>query len=285
MKTHILILVVGLFSVLMLPNSAFSQTVKTVKGQKVLLELQGMAAEVDQEFFAIDASGKKRAILKIKQVKNDKAVADITKGKAEAGYTVQARKKAGTSGSDGTTVHNKGSWGVLGSYAMDKMDASFTAGTPAVDYSAAMQGTGFGALGFYEMPVNKELTLRASAGLEQFIASTSMATAVCDNLSSTTCNVSILYISFYGAARYNIVSGKAKVWVAGGLGYLFAATKSSTVLRTDALSTYVIVPSFGVDIPMGKNFIPIALDYSLFPDSATVKASSISLRAGYGWYF
>ncbi|MBL7671253.1 MAG: hypothetical protein JNM39_12280 [Bdellovibrionaceae bacterium] len=293
-----------LFSLLLLVISTFSsaQTVKTVKGKKALLELQGTPAQVGQAFYAVDASGKKKALLKVTQVKGDRALVDIVQGTTEAGHTVQAKGStsarttgppankdnsttedtAGSSPSSSGKSSKKGeTWGLLGSFGMNKMDASLTVAT--VKYTANMTGAGFGLLGFYDFPLSKNFILRGTTGLEQFIGNGTISAAVCNG--SAICSVNIMYLSFYGAAKYIFVNSKIKIWAAGGLGYLFAASKSSNILKTDGLSTYVIVPSLGIDIPVGNGFIPITVDYALYPDSADVKANSTSVRAGWGWYF
>lgn len=290
MKTHHLKICSSLILIFFSAVSS-AQIIKTVKDQKVLIELQGAQVEPGQDFFAVDASGKKKAIVKIKQIKNDKAIGEVIKGKAEVNLTLQGRKGAlpkGDSANASASSHRrfKGTWGALGSYGMDKMDAAFA--TNNVNYTASMQGTGFGAFGFYEIPMSPEFILRATAGIEQFVATSSVSaadgTGVCSNGTTSNCNVNIMYLSGYGTARYNLINGSTKLWVGAGLGYLFAASSSSTVLKTDGLSTYVIVPSLGVDIPFKKNFIPVVLDYVMFPDSSTVKANAVTIRFGYGWY-
>lgn len=276
------------------PSTVFSQVISKVKDQKALLDLQGAPAQEGEEFFSLDSQGKKKSILKIKQIKGDKAVADVLKGKPEVGQTLQSRTggsasadTAGASSTETSSATGKRktgrTWGVLGGFAQDKMDASFSYLT--TNYTANMTGNGFALTGFYDMPMSKDFILRGSAGLEQFVGAADMGVKVCDSGTSATCNVNIMYLSFYGQAKYNIISGRAKFWVAGGLGYLFAASKSSNVLKTDGLSTYVIVPSIGADIPMGGGFLPLAFDYIMFPDSTTVKANAMALRAGWGWYF
>jgi hypothetical protein len=48
----------------------------------------------------------------------------------------------------------------------------------------------------------------------------------------------------------------------------------------------MILFSTGVDIGLNKGaFIPLVLEYGMFPGSTDVKASSIFARAGYGWNF
>lgn len=283
----------------LISTSALAQTVTMVKGQKALIDLQGTSVKAEDEFFTLNAAGKKIGIIKIRTIKGGKATADILKGKVEVGNSLQSRGGGSahatssgdssgstqdtSSGSSPSALRKSETWGILGSFGMDKMDASFT--NSSVKYTTNMQGTGFGLLGFYDHPMTKDFILRGTAGIEQFISNGTLTTAVCGNGTSNDCSVNIMYLSFYGTAKYILVGGKAKLWLGGGLGYLFAASKSSNVLKTDGLSTYVIVPSLGVDIPIGAGFLPIVFDYTLYPDSADVKASAMSIRAGWGWYF
>lgn len=267
---------------------AFSQVITKVKDQKALLDLQGQPVQEGEEFFGLDSQGKRKSILRIKQIKGDRAVADILKGKADVGQTLQARTGGSGSSSDSeNSSHSKKSmrptWGIMGGFAQDKMDASFT--YSSTSYIANMKGNGFTLTGYYDHPLSPNFILRASGGLEQFIGSASMSASVCGSGTSSSCDVNVLYLSAYGQAKYNLNLSPTKYWVAGGLGYLFPMTKSSNVLDTSKLTTWAIVPSVGVDIAMPTGILPIQLDYVLFPDSQTVKANAIVIRAGWGWYF
>jgi hypothetical protein len=290
---------ITLLGLLLLLNSETSaQTIKLVKGRKVLIELQGSAAEINQEFFSVDASGKKKSLLKIVQVKNGKAVANILKGKPLAGQNLQPRggSKSSAATSESSPSSEKGasssgpaprskieSWGILGSYGLNKMTATKTSN--AINYVASMTGAGFGILGFYDYPMSENFVLRGMTGVEQFVVNGDVTAAVCN--SSLACEVNIMYLSFYGAAKYHLTTGKMRFWMAGGIGYLFAASKSSNILKTDGLSSYAIVPSIGLDMTVGKTgFVPIAIDYAIYPDTGTVTGTSTtSIRIGWGFFF
>lgn len=281
-----------LFFVLIAPLSSYSASVKNVKGTQVLINLEGESFTVGQEIKARDSANKLRAILRVKKVGKNQAIAEVVKGKAVAGYTIGNRKPAsidqnadGSSSTDSeasaVTNLTRSRYGVLGSYLRSSMNANFPVGS--VNYSTSMTGTGFGALGFYDFSMGKDLEIRGSAGLEQFSASETKTDALCS--SSTSCNVQISYLSLYGLAKYKFTRGRNQIWGGGGMGYLYALSKSSTVLDTSQISAnQVFTLALGADISMkNKQLLPLSIEYSLFPSSGTVTANTLTLRAGWGW--
>ena len=265
---------------------AEAATVKKIKGVKALLSLDGTEAKIDDQFFTVSATGKKRGLIQITSVKGDQAVANVVKGIPEVGQTLLAvsagsPKKSKTAGQKKSSKASSASsnfkhMGLLGSYLMNKMAVNFTVG--GTNFSTAMTGTGFGLLGYYDYDYTNAFQLRAAGGIEQFqVAESCLALAAC--------NVSINYLSGYGIAKYNFINGATKVWAGGGLGLLYAISKASTVLDTALItSTYTITLSTGADFDMGRgSYLPVVLDYSMFPSSASVTASYIALRVGWGW--
>ncbi len=281
-------------------NQAQAAKVLQLKGGKVLIDLEGDPVSVNDEFFLINPSTtKKSAIISIKQVKNGKAMAEVTKGTGAVGHTLQAKAAAarpmsaelkedasGRSSSAGAALKNvRPSWGFVGEYVMATMSASFTRTTPTAHTATSdMKGTGFGAGLFYNHAFSPSFTLAAEGSLQQFNASGSTTLADCNN--STTCDVNIMYLSMYGIGRYYLTpASNLKSWVGGGAGFLLALSKSSSVLNTSQISTNQVF-SFagGADYHLNrKAFVPFSLQYDMFPASDSVKATSMSIRVGYGW--
>lgn len=271
-------------------STAYSASIKTVKGKQVLIENGGTNFSVGQQLMAKDSNGKNRAILKITKLGKDRALAEILKGKAEVGYTIAARRPASV---ETSTMEGGGSpsrilggkkMGVIGGYLMNTMNAKFSLNS--TNYTASMKGSGLAALGYYDFPIAKNFEARGLGGVEQFIASESKPTLICDSGTSSNCNVNITYLSLYGVLKYKFLKkATANYWAGGGMGYLIAASKSSTVLDISQVSTnQVFTLSAGMDMAMANNkVLPISLDYSLFPSSGTVTASMIALRVGWGW--
>lgn len=269
-------------------STAFAASITTVKGNQVLIDSTGSTLTVGQQLMAKDSAGKNRAILKVTKLGKNRALAEIVKGKAEVGYNIAARRPASVEmsttqgGSLSRTLAGK-KMGVVGSYLMNTMNAKFSLN--GTNYTASMKGTGFGVLGYYDYPIKSNFEARGLGGVEQFVASESKSTALCDSGTSSTCNVNITYLSLYGLLKYKFLKNTSTYWAGGGMGYLLAASKSSTVLDISQVSTnQVFTLSAGVDVGMKNNRImPISLDYSLFPSSGTVTASMISVRVGWGW--
>ncbi|MCK6598027.1 MAG: hypothetical protein L6Q37_06650 [Bdellovibrionaceae bacterium] len=288
MKTSLLIL---LLLCVFHSFSSYSQTVQKIGKTEILFQLNDRAVEKDQEFFVVDSTGKKRALVKVTVFNSQQAKAKIIKGKVEdikVGMRIADRSPANigeTTTAQGlpSGLKSKYSWGALGSYMMNSMNAKFSYNN--TNQTASMSGSGFGALGYFDYTLNKDLQIRALGGLEQFSAKQSKETAVCAKGTSGDCNVSISYLSMYGVGKYNITKSKNKFWVGAGMGYLMAMSKSSTVLDTSLItSNQVLSLALGLDMGLGGNkILPMSLEYSLFPSSATVSASFISLKVGIGF--
>lgn len=287
------------FFILILSNTVFAASVTAVKNNKIAINLEGQAASPGTEFFVVNASGKKVAIVKITQVKGDKALAEISKGTAQVGYSLQPRSggggkssSAGATSSDSyydqklnSRAHTGNSFGIIGGYLLNSMTASFTGGPLGATYpvTASMSGSGFGALGFYDYAISPKFVLRGMGGVEQYNVVGSISTFDCS--ATADCNVKLMYLSMYGYGRYNVLEGDYKWWVGGGYGYLYAISKASTVLRSEQISAnQIFVFSTGLDIRLSpKTYIPVSIEYGMFPNSDSVKASIIYLRAGYAW--
>ncbi|XGC82166.1 hypothetical protein ACES2L_06670 [Bdellovibrio bacteriovorus] len=280
--------------------SSFAASVNAVKGQKVLIDLQGDEVTEGDEFYLINTASKKRTgIIRIKQVKGNKALAEILKGKAASGFTLQAKAPSQMSAdpadesspeerpSRDTSFHRtlKDAFGVLGSYHLNSMDAEVSStvlGIP-VTASAAMVGNGFGLAGFYDYVFARDFIGRGIAAIEQFNVAGTANAAACEG--STACDANINYLSLYGMIKWYPVQGKYRIWLGGGMGYLLALSKSSTALDEGAISTNQVgTAAIGTDIQMDrKNYIPVSMEYSMFPPSSTVKAHMIVIRAGFAW--
>ena len=276
-------------------------TVQSVKNEKMLILLNGQIVKAGERFFLLDANGKKKALIRIRQVKDDRAVAEVIKGAVQTGYnlssspssppaeetqTKESKVKAVSKKSYTRVRPQEGnSWGVLGSLLQNQMQADFIPSGSSTKTSVAMKGTSFGALGFYDYSYSPEIQFRGLAGLEMFNASGTGGATDCSG--SSDCNVNITYLSAYGGVKYNFYRQKINLWAGGYYGFLFALSKASSVFKTaDISSNQLWVFSGGLDYPLSKKtFIPVSLDYGIFPSSATVKSNIIYIRAGWGTLF
>lgn len=293
--------IVSTVSITSFSSSALAAKVIQVKDKKLMLSLDGEAATSGSEYFVINASGKKVAIIVVKQVKGNKAVAEITKGTARPGYTIAPRPGGSAAGGSGSAPADSGdsyyekklsqrdrngnSFGILGGYLMNTMTATFVTGNVLnpTRVTANMSGSGFGVLGYYDYMFSPTIAFRGTGGLEQYKVAGSISTADCNG--TVNCTVDLNYLSLYGSGRWVFLPGKYKGWVGGGFGYLYAIGKASSVLRQDQITAnQIFVLSLGLDVRLSpKNYVPVSLEYGLFPSSDSVKASIIYLRAGYAW--
>ncbi len=312
-RINFIYLFLFLFLFLFSTENLRADQVAQVKGQKALLEFDQTTTTPGEEFYTLDGEGKRKAILRITQVKGKKALAEILRGKPEAGHSLSpkvapsqpssltsntpdksARKKKRKSldptheQSEETTYFaaspSAPSWGGLANFYMNSMTAK-TIVTGPREVTVNLQGNSFGIGGFYDYRWSPHLGIRGIGAFDQYQLSGTTPFNDCDN--TTNCSVSINYLSGYGIARYDFKQGETKFWAGGGFGYLFALSKSSSILDTNQISTNLVyVLSVGGDIQMGgKSFIPLQFDYAIFQGSSSVKSNSMILRAGYGFYF
>jgi hypothetical protein len=134
--------------------SALAAKISQVKNNKVMIELDGESASVGTEFFALNPQNKRVALVRVTQVKGGRAIGEIKKGTAKAGYLLQSKggsaaamaANAGDSGDDyydrklNQKTHSGNSWGIIGGYLMNTMAVK----TSSMQIN--MTGSGFVAL-------------------------------------------------------------------------------------------------------------------------------------------
>lgn len=273
--------------------SGFTQayTLETKNSTSVIFQLDGNPVTNGQEFFVVDENNKPKLQVKVEKFNSKQAKAKIIKGNVatvQAGWILRPTRapanvpESSMSAQAPSIGKGKNSWGLLGGYNMASMNAKFSYN--GTNQAAAMSGSSMNFYGYYDYTFNRNLQFRAIGGMETFDSKVSMPTNVCAKGASAECNVKIGYLSMYGMGKYILTKTKNRYWIGGGLGYLLASSKSSSVLDTSLISSnQVLTIGGGVDIGIGKNTIPVSLDYSLFPSSPTVSASVISLKFGWGF--
>lgn len=309
MKNLLLILVVIIASYVFFSPAVYAATVSQVKGSKLLIQLDGADMPADTEFYVTNAEGKKIGLAKIKAVKGDKAVADLLKGKAESGNGI-VMKAAGASNTSNLTQNQnsssdvktdvkardtrattskgkpKNTGGLLLGLANNTM--SLTAQYGTTKENLTMKDSGFIVKGFYDYPLTKDFIARLGAGLQMFSVKGTTSASICNNGSSTSCEVGFTYLVGEAMAQYYLTDGGFKLW--GGIGYHFlvAATKKNSVpnLASDTSTNQMISFGGGFDYYMSKSsFIPFSFLMGMFPGSSNVSASSTIIQAGYGFGF
>lgn len=276
---------------------AEAATVKQVKGNKILVELEGEQVEVNQEFFLIDSqTGKKKAIAIIRQVKGSKAVAEVTKGKAEPEQGLLPRNVTAKKSSEVTEDSNVSasrktsfqrrltpSWGINGGYLMSSMSAKYT--LTAGSGSSNMSGSQFTFGAFYTHPIDEKLAITAYSALETFAVKGTASGTLCNQNTDPNCSVNLNYLSFYGHLKYYFNLNQIRPWGGAGGGLLLKTSGSSNVLKPPTMNQVITVTG-GVDWQLSRtNYVPIWLEYNLFPPTTTVTASILAIKAGYSWNF
>lgn len=307
-------IIIALSLILFIQSSATAATITAVKNGKTLINLDGDEVAEGDEFFLINpATNKKVGIIRVKQVKNGKALAEILKGRADVGYSLRAKASSGagavaaarsaesetakearseepTEGSDRTPRDTsylrylKPSFGVLGELLQNTMTVSIKDYFNATE-SVALKGTSFGAGGFYEFIATPDISVRALVALEQYNASGTSSILGCDGKTSTNCSANIMYLSAYGLGKYYFTQSRLRFWGGAGGGFLVAVSKSATALNESNIATnQILTLAIGGDWQVSrKNYIPFSIEYNYFPPSDTVKATSIVLKAGWAW--
>ncbi len=257
-------------AIFMLPTLGFSAQIQKVSGKKVLILLEGDEFAVEDKVFAFNEAGKKKAILIITQVKGSKAIAKVLKGNPEVDMQVggddfSAEKSDRRSGS-GRRKNLKLKVGVIGGISNNSMSIKVTS------VSATYSGMSFALSGFADYSLSSHLKIRGKGGLHQF------------TIEGQGSSASFSYLSFEGGLNYYL---SPQFWLGGGASYLLAASKSSniSVLDSGASTNNLFFIGAGYDISLKQGFIPISFEYGIFPEGAGVSASSILIRAGYGWNF
>lgn len=283
-----------LLVVCLLSLSSVASAIKVTQSGKgaVIVDLEGNAdVKVGDRFYTV-VDGKKKGIVQISAIKGNKAKAKVLKGVGNVGATLTPMKSAGQarkkdddsdSGGGGGALSDL-TWGVLVGYSLDSQDVNATS-TSASAEGISMTGSGYSLKAFGDWPISGSLGLIVRAGVETFNVKGSSNTVYCG--SSRQCDTAITYLSGDALVRYFFTEGFWSPYAAGGLGLHYPLSKSSNVLDVSRIAmTTVFFLTLGSNFNISESsYIPVQVEYGLFPPSNDVKTSIISVRAGYGLKF
>lgn len=264
---------------------ALAGQVINVKAQKVLLDISDLPElQAGQKIFLLNADGKRKAVIEIKQIKSGKAVADLLKGQAEVGMTAapgaapKKEKKPSVAGKNPSRPHS--SFGVLAGMNSNSMKVKLSS-----TESVSLAGTSFSLKTFFQQKVDGNISARLGVGYESLVANGTLASGSCGG--STKCKINISYLGLDAMIHYSLGKGKWEPWLGGGLGFLIALSKSSNTLDQNKISTNQnILFGGGIDYHLNPGqFIPVEIVYGIFPSNNTASASQIMIRAGYAKSF
>ena len=278
-------------------GGAFAAQISKVKGTGALIDLQGEAAAPGDTFFAVDSTGKRKAIISISKVKGDKAIGKITKGNAAAGMTLEPRpagggtakkvaKKKSESSTESAAGGSRSYWGVIAGFSMDKMSVLVKPNIGGfTEQTTSLSGSSFSGNAFFDYELFPQVWFRGLGGIEGFNVGGSN---ICGVANSEACTANIYYLSIDFIGRYVFVnSGTFRPWIGGGIAMMFPASKKASALEPSSISnTNVIQVAGGADVFVNQEmFIPFSVEYGMLPKSNEVDASWIQIRLGLGLPF
>lgn len=271
-----------------------SYAVKVVKtkGKKVLVDGEGETLEVGQIFLVKNDDGKSVGIIKLTKVARGKGVAILGKGVAEAGQALVAKKtKSGEPAPPEPMAETKtrgkkpsadqAYWGAMLGYSMATADINLFDDTGTAAGSVSLDGTGFSAKLLYDYPLFSAISFRGLAGMEQFNVG-GATNATCGG----ECKAEITYltIDFWGRYIFNR-DGTFRPWVGVGGWLIFPMTKDSTAIKESSIdNSNIFAIGGGFDYYLSEStYIPVQIEYQMYPKSENVEATSIAVRGGYAF--
>ncbi len=266
------------------PISSFSAQILKVKGPAVLIDTAGDDIQMGKTYYLM-SKGKKRGIVKIVKLRPGQALARLIKGKALANWTLKVRniptQKISTI-KNPPALHKGLGLGFALGYNNNSSDVRFTGTSPRLD---SYVGTSVSYELLMDYKFYKKFHLRASLGKQAFHTEDTNNTQCLkqDNILNTVCRVSLSYINLDIWPRYYLNKGKHKFWGGVGISILFNPTSNNTTALDIAnlkTTTFMQVGA-GIDILAShKLYIPLWIEYGLYPSSDTVKMNSISFYLG-----
>lgn len=284
---------------MLIPLTGHSLSILNIKGNRVLLDLEGEDIQSGDRLVAISPSGKEKGHIQIKQVKGSKAIASILKGKVEVGFTIETTEstqkkndpeqeldltenmKANKKLSKKKTRNKKSAWGVVIGMASNNMTVK-----PGNTTSTELNGTSTNFTGFYQRELDSSIGARILGGSYNLVAN-----GESKNISACTpggCVVEISYLGIEALVQYSIIKNSTtNLWLGAGMGFLFASGKSSNILDTSKISSnQTFIAALGFDLNINQSlFLPLQIDYVLFPDNSSSATKQTILRFGLGGRF
>ena len=282
----------------LLASWSFAGSVLQSKNGKVILDLAGEDVSVGEQVYLLNESDKKAAIVEITQVKNNKGLGIVKKGKAAVGYTLQ-KTSSGSSSESTTSTKTETSvirfdqfrFAVQLKSISNKIAAKQRDNTSPFpnEETVAMAGSNFGVSGTGDYALNSWLVARGSVGFEILDVAGTAQYNSCASKTSKDCNVKVNYLTGGAYARFDILKAKFNPWVAVGGTLKFPISKQSTALDESGLGlANSIAVLAGIDYHLNnKSFIPFSFEYHMSKNTSdtvpTIDQTAITF--GYGMKF
>lgn len=297
--------------ILIFSHSAFAVKIISIKKDKVLLDLESDTVNVGDKIGLRDNQKKPKGILQITKIQNGKAIASV-KGEVQKDFVLEilnSKKSLPTASSSDQNTDVKTSdlknsktdksslkkqdtkpsrkkslsdyYGFTAGYSLNSMTVK-----PSSSSSIKLSGSSFNLSGFYQRSLTTDLGVRIFGSYQTLKASGNSQAPTCS--SGYACSIDISYLGIESLVQYTFwKQSNYDIWAGAGLGLLFAISKNSNIIDTSKITTnQAILASTGLNYKLNsRTFIPLQLDYALYPDNQTTAANQIILRVGYGLSF
>lgn len=274
-------------------SEAEAARITRVKGNQVMIDLEGATDIAEGSRHLVIVGGKKKAVVEITKAKGGKAIGKVLKGTAAQDGTLQALGGSSGGGSSKSASKSRRSRSTRDRSTSDSFSdltvgAVLGLGITGQDVTAtnqanqsetiSMTGSGFSLKAFGDLPISGNLGAIGRVGLEKFgVTGTPQA--------GGEVKTDIMYLTADLLLRYTFLDGDFKVYPLGGLGLHYPISKSSDVLNVQQISaTTIFFLGGGMQYKFSDTMYATATaEYGLFPPSNDVKTSLIAVRGGVGW--
>lgn len=283
-----------------LGSFSFAQTVEKINGKSVLLNTGGQVLTAGSDWLTISDTKKKTGWIKIKQVRGEKAVAEIMSGEVFVGQTLIPKPPPVSRFAEDPDVipidqvkanaPSKVMGGVLFGYASDTM--SFTAGDsnnpPIYTENATLTGTTYTIKGYYDSQYNDKLTIRYTCGLDGFSGTYKAQNSQINKQGSGTgSNVSVSTIAIEAEALWIPYKNKSvKLWAGGGYSFQYNTGTSTNMNSLTMSSSYsnILLGGLGADIVITPKYtMPVFYNYNYYLAGKGITQNATTLGIGIGW--
>ncbi len=290
---------------LVLVGPVYGASVSRVKGKSVLIEDSFNETRKGQIYYGV-VNSKKKAIIKIVNKRKGEALGRILKGVGIPGAQLMLRKTVVQNIKKTTTITRRNdlvaptrasykvnyALGILAGANYNLGAIEYTENTTGNRVEGSLTGINENIKAFIDLNLTPRFSLRARMGWMPYYAEAEDTAPRClpDQVGAPSalfkCAVFIDYVGGDIAARLKLsVARAAQFWVGASVGiYHPINSEGTTALGNSVLETIMhFTAGAGVDIRLSERlFMPIEIDYELFPPSENVSLSSIGARMGFG---
>jgi len=284
MKKFLILSLLMALTLIWVPDSMATK-IKAVKGKKVLIDSEGDQLKKGDIYKVKNKAGKTTGLVKVSRVAG-KMAEGLLKGAAEKGAELELRKKKAkrttpadvAKDSEPSSDEMKIALGAVIGFNRAQADITM----PVSGDDVSLDGNGFSVKGLLDLPVFSIVWFRAMIGLEQFkVSGTNHVECGGD------CSAEIDYLGadLWGRAVFS--TGTFRPWLGAGFAVMFPLRKDTTALSEPSITnTSIFAGGGGFDLMLSdSSYIPVQVEYDLYPSSETVKANAIAGRLGFAKSF